>query len=86
MLKRVWCMLFTVLMLLALRPALGVTVKSKHTDEYFSTVSALFLYTEDSSAFRTRIGYISLQPACLWRELLCEQHNRAAVSDCACCV
>ncbi|MFR6102023.1 MAG: FAD:protein FMN transferase [Christensenellales bacterium] len=51
MLKRVWCMLFTVLMLLALRPALGVTVKSKHTDEYFSTVSALFLYTEDSSAF-----------------------------------
>lgn len=49
--KRVWCIVWTVLMLLALRPALGETVKSKHTDEYFSTVSALFLYTEDASAF-----------------------------------
>lgn len=49
--KRVGCILCMALMLLALRPALGATVKSRYTDEYFSTVSALFLYTEDTAAF-----------------------------------
>lgn len=49
--KRVGCIMGMVLVLLALRPALGATVKSRYTDEYFSTVSALFLYTEDEAGF-----------------------------------
>lgn len=49
--KRVGCIMGMVFVLLALRPALGATVKSRYTDEYFSTVSALFLYTEDEAAF-----------------------------------
>ena len=52
--KRMCCSICAALLLLfAASPASGAAIMSRYTDEYFSTVSALFLYTEDESAFET---------------------------------
>lgn len=50
---RTACVLCLILVLLSIVPAYGVSVQSRYTDSYFSTVSALFVYTDDWQAFES---------------------------------
>ncbi|MCI5957209.1 MAG: FAD:protein FMN transferase [Clostridiales bacterium] len=49
--KRLLSLVCMLALLLPSCPASASAVKSRHTSDYFSTVSALFLYTDDNEAF-----------------------------------
>lgn len=52
MYKRALCLIFTLSLLIA-HTARAEELKTRYTDDYFSTVSALMLYTQDAAAYET---------------------------------